>query len=116
VLSDAYLKSETAARTAAHHQALQGKERALIPVLVSACDVPPLLAPVIAIDLTEVDEDEARRRQRSSDRARIDYVKHFYRADARDPRHYHMVLDSTAVAMPTCVDLIVTAARAHAPA
>jgi len=62
VLSDAYLKSETAARTAAHHQALQGKERALIPVLVSACDVPPLLAPVIAIDLTEVDEDEARRR------------------------------------------------------
>ena len=62
VLSDAYLKSETAAQTAAHNQALQGKERALIPVLVSACDVPPLLAPVIAIDLTEVDEDEARHR------------------------------------------------------
>jgi cytidylate kinase len=59
----------------------------------------------------EIDEEEARRRQRNSDRARIDYVKHFYRADARDPRHYHMVLDSTTVALPTCVELIVTAAR-----
>jgi cytidylate kinase len=63
----------------------------------------------------EIDEEEARRRQRSSDRARIDYVKHFYRADARDPRHYHMVLDSIAVALPTCVELIVTAAQAQSP-
>ena len=64
----------------------------------------------------DIDEDEARRRQRNSDRARMDYVKHFYRADPRDPRHYHLVLDSTVVALPTCVELIVTAARAHAPA
>ena len=62
VLSEAYLKSETAPQTAAHHQALQGKDRALIPVMVSACEVGPLLAPIIAIDLTEVDEDEARHR------------------------------------------------------
>ena len=61
-MSDAYLESETPAQTAALNQTLQGKERALIPVLVSACDVGPLLAPVIAIDLTEVDEDEARHR------------------------------------------------------
>jgi cytidylate kinase len=61
----------------------------------------------------EIDEDEARRRQRNSDRARIDYVKHFYSADARDPRHYHMVLDSTAMSLPTCVDLIVSAVRAQ---
>jgi len=61
----------------------------------------------------EIDEDEARRRQRDSDRARMDYVKHFYNADPRDPRHYHLVLDSTVVALPTCVELIVTAARAH---
>ncbi len=60
----------------------------------------------------QIDEDEARRRQRNSDRARIDYVKHFYRADPRDPRHYHLVLNSTAVALATCVELIVTAARA----
>jgi hypothetical protein len=59
-----------------------------------------------------IDEDEARRRQRDSDRARIDYVKHFYRADPRDPSHYHLVLDSTALPLPTCVDLIVAATRA----
>jgi cytidylate kinase len=63
----------------------------------------------------DIDEDEARRRQRGSDRARIDYVKHFYRTDPRDPRHYHLVLDSTAVPLATCVELIVTAARAHGP-
>ena len=66
-----------------------------------------------AMRVEKIDEDEARRRQRNSDRARMDYVKHFYRADPRDPRHYHMVLDSTAVALATCVELIVTAARAH---
>ncbi len=69
-----------------------------------------------AMRVEGVTEDEARRRQRSSDRARMDYVKHFYRADPRHPRHYHLVLDSTAVALPTCVELIVTAARAHSSA
>jgi tetratricopeptide (TPR) repeat protein len=63
VLSQAYLDSEAAARTAAHYQDLQGKERALIPVRIAACTVPPLMAPIIAIDLVDVDaEDEARRR------------------------------------------------------
>jgi Cytidylate kinase-like family len=66
-----------------------------------------------AMRMEEIDEAEARRRQRNSDRARIDYVKHFYRADPRDPRHYHLVLDSTVVPLPTCVELIVTAARAQ---
>ncbi|MBV8220827.1 MAG: cytidylate kinase family protein, partial [Solirubrobacterales bacterium] len=60
----------------------------------------------------DVDEDEARRRQRTSDRARVDYVKHFYNTDPRDPRHYHLVLDSTVVPLVTCVDLIVAAAHA----
>ena len=66
-----------------------------------------------AMRVEEIDEDEARRRQRNSDRARVDYVKHFYRADPRDPCHYHLVLNSTVVPLPTCVELIVTAARAH---
>jgi hypothetical protein len=65
-----------------------------------------------AMHVEQVDEAQARRRQRDSDRARIDYVKHFYRADPRDPSHYHVVLDSTALPLPTCVELIVAAARA----
>jgi cytidylate kinase len=64
-----------------------------------------------AMQIEQVDEDEARRRQRTSDRARLDYVKHFYGADPRDPRHYHLVLRSTELALETCVELIVAAAR-----
>jgi tetratricopeptide (TPR) repeat protein len=63
VLSEAYLDSEAATQTAAYYQNLQGKERALIPVQIAACDVPPLLGPIVAIDLADVDdEDEARNR------------------------------------------------------
>ena len=65
-----------------------------------------------AMRVEGIDEDEARRRQRDSDRARIDYVKHFYRADPRDPRHYDLVIDSTALPLETCVELILTAAQA----
>ncbi|HEY4829440.1 MAG TPA: cytidylate kinase-like family protein [Solirubrobacteraceae bacterium] len=65
-----------------------------------------------AMRVEEIDEGDARRRQRNSDRARLDYVKHFYGTDPRDPRHYHLVLDSTTLALPTCVELIVSAARA----
>jgi cytidylate kinase len=60
-----------------------------------------------------VDEDEARRRLRDSDRARTAYVKHFYNADPRDPRHYHLMLDSTALPLEACVELIVRAAQAR---
>ena len=62
VLSENYLVSEAAARTAAQYQDLTGKDRALIPVKVADCDAPPLLAPTIAIDLSITeDADEARR-------------------------------------------------------
>jgi tetratricopeptide (TPR) repeat protein len=59
VLSPAYVESEVAARTAAHYQALEGKERALIPVRVADCVVPPLLGPYIQIDLADIDDEDA---------------------------------------------------------
>jgi tetratricopeptide (TPR) repeat protein len=75
VLSQAYVDSEAATRTAAHYQDLQGKERALIPVQIAACDLPPLLAPIIAIDLAEIDdENEARNRLLSGVADRADRV------------------------------------------
>jgi len=64
-----------------------------------------------AVGLEGVDEDQARKLAAETDRAREAYVKHFYKCDSRDPRHYHLVLDSTALDLDTCVDLIVTAAR-----
>ncbi|ETK33890.1 cytidylate kinase-like family protein [Microbispora sp. ATCC PTA-5024] len=56
-----------------------------------------------------VDEREARRVVCANDRARAAYVRQFYRADPADPGLYHLVLDSTVVPVPTCVELIVTA-------
>jgi hypothetical protein len=61
-----------------------------------------------------VDAAESRRRQRDADRARDAYVRHFYGADAADPSHYHLVIDSTALDLETCAQLVADAARDRA--
>uniref|UniRef100_UPI000832CFD9 FxSxx-COOH system tetratricopeptide repeat protein n=1 Tax=Herbidospora mongoliensis TaxID=688067 RepID=UPI000832CFD9 len=67
--------SEVAARTAAHYQGLQGKERALIPIRVGDRDVPPSIASLVAIELGDVtDETEARRRLVEGLADRVDRV------------------------------------------
>jgi cytidylate kinase len=58
-----------------------------------------------------IDREEAERRQAENDRARDAYVRHFYAADASDLRHYHLALDSTALDLDTCVDVIAEAAE-----
>jgi cytidylate kinase len=63
-----------------------------------------------------LDRETAERRIRDNDGAREAYVREFYGADARDPALYHLVLDSTALPLDACVDLIVTAARAKTEA
>ena len=47
------------------------------------------------------------------DRARIRYVRDAYGVDGRDPSLYHLVIDSTAIDLDTCVDLVVQAALAR---
>lgn len=51
--------------------------------------------------------------QQDTDRARLAYVEHYYpRAGAwNDPRHYQVMLDSTALSHEACVDIIVRAAQ-----
>jgi cytidylate kinase len=61
---------------------------------------------------TDGDLDAAGRELDRTDRDREGYVRHFYKADARDPRHYHLVIDSTVVPLTVCAELIVTTARA----
>jgi cytidylate kinase len=58
-------------------------------------------------------EDEVRRDRDAADRARVAYVRHFYRCDPADARHYHLVVDSTALPHGVVVDLVVAAARAR---
>ena len=66
-----------------------------------------------AMALGEADRGTAERLAEQADRAREAYVRHFYRADARHAEHYHLVLDSTALPLPACTDLIVAAAQAR---
>jgi hypothetical protein len=43
----------------------------------------------------------------------VAYIEHYYpRAGAwNDPRHYHVVLDSTSISIDACVEIIVEAAQ-----
>src|SRR5258708_12881262 len=60
-----------------------------------------------------LDYKTAARMQQETDQARRAYVSHFYpRAGAwEDPRCYDLVLDSTAISLDACVDIIVLAAK-----
>lgn len=60
-----------------------------------------------------IDLGAAKREQRQTDRARTAYIEHFYpRAGAwNDPSHYHVLLDSTALSVDACVEIIVRAAQ-----
>ena len=56
-------------------------------------------------------EDEVRVDLEANDRSREAYVRHFYRCNPASARHYHLVVDSTAVSLDTVVDLVVLAAH-----
>jgi cytidylate kinase len=58
------------------------------------------------IDLVEAKETVER-----LDRAHADYTRRFYDADIRDPALYHLVLDSTAIPLGACTELLATAAQ-----
>jgi cytidylate kinase len=52
---------------------------------------------------------QARRHLEAADRARDTYVRRLYRTDPADPRHYHLVIDSTAMPLDAVTELIVRA-------
>jgi cytidylate kinase len=60
-----------------------------------------------------LDYQTATRTQQTTDYARRAYISHFYPREGawEDPRHYHMVLDSTAISLDTCVEVITRAAE-----
>ncbi len=51
--------------------------------------------------------------QRVVDGARDEYATFFYRQRQDDARLYHLIIDSTALPLEACVDIIVTAARSR---
>jgi cytidylate kinase len=79
-------------------------------VLHVRLDGPPEARIEQAARLGSLRLEDARKRQRDTDRARDSYLRHFYRTDHSRPHLYHLVLDSTVLPLQVCVDLIVTAA------
>lgn len=59
--------------------------------------------------------DEARRHMAAADRARTAYVRRLYRVDPNDPRHYHLVIDSTVIPLETVTELILSALSSFTP-
>ncbi|MHB1776823.1 MAG: cytidylate kinase family protein [Acidimicrobiales bacterium] len=58
-----------------------------------------------------LDAETARMRQRESDRAREPYARHLYGTEMSDPSHFHLVIDTTAIGIDACVDLLATWVR-----
>jgi cytidylate kinase len=64
-----------------------------------------------AMELEGLSRADAERRLADNDRAREAYVHHFYGADPNDVKHYHLAIDTTAIDLDRCVDLIAAAAQ-----
>lgn len=82
-------------------------------VLRVRLDGPPELRLRQAMAISGIDEDAARDTLAKLDRAQADYVRQFYGADIHDCTLYHLVIDSTAIALDACVELIAPAAEAR---
>ena len=80
-------------------------------VLRVRLDGPPEARAAQASRLGGVSLEEAEEGRRRVDRAQAAYWTRFYGADIEDPSHYHLVLDSTALELDVCVELLTLAAR-----
>lgn len=64
-----------------------------------------------AMSIEGATEEEARTRQTDTDKAWSRFVSRLFDKDPADPNLYHLVLDTTALPLDGCVDVIATAAR-----
>jgi cytidylate kinase len=62
-----------------------------------------------------LDQETAERTLRRLDRMQAAYAHEFYGVSIRDPALYHLMIDSTAIGLDACVELIALAAQAFAP-
>jgi cytidylate kinase len=65
-----------------------------------------------AADYEQIDLATARQRMREVDSARDQYVRRLYRVSVDDPALFQLQIDTTAVPLATCADLIVMAYQA----
>jgi cytidylate kinase len=80
-----------------------------LDVLRVRLDGPPERRVDAAAKLGGIDREAARKALERFDRAHAEYARRFYGADIHDPSLYHVLLDSTAIELETCSEMIVTA-------
>jgi len=68
-----------------------------------------------AMELEGIDREVAKRRLHRVDRFRRAYIETLYGVDLTEPGVCHLVLDSTAIPLGDCVELIAAAAAARRP-
>jgi cytidylate kinase len=66
-----------------------------------------------AMTLDNVDRETAERRQRVNDQERMGWLSRVYGVDPVDPDLYHLRIDSTALPLDACVELILAASQAR---
>jgi cytidylate kinase len=69
-----------------------------------------------AMEHQSIDRITTDRELRAAALSREAYVRHWYHVDPRDPSLYHLVIDSTSIALDACVELIALAAASRVPA
>ena len=72
-------------------------------------DGPPELRVAQGAAIEGVSLDQARRHREAADQARDTYVRRLYQTDPADRRHYHLVIDSTALPLGAVTELILQA-------
>jgi cytidylate kinase len=60
-----------------------------------------------------IGRDDADRRVRAHDRARREYLRRFFGADADDRALYHLIVDTVALGIDASVELVLAASRAR---
>ncbi|MFZ0215011.1 MAG: cytidylate kinase-like family protein [Candidatus Dormiibacterota bacterium] len=118
---DRIMATEKALRLAANREGAVILGRAGVFVLAERPDVlhvrvdgPKEARVRQAMWITHADEPTARRQLKENDAARHAYIDHFYPHEGwQDPANYHLMLDSTAIAIDACVEIIVAAARSR---
>jgi cytidylate kinase len=90
---------------------LHGDPRALHVFL----DGPEEERVVQAMEIEAIDRRTAQQRLERTDRFRRAYVEELYGMNVREPGVFHLVLDSTAIPLEDCVELIAGAARRRGP-
>ncbi len=64
-----------------------------------------------AMSIEGIDRETAKRRLGRMDRFRRAYLEGLYGVDVREPGLFHLTIDSTAIALDDCVEIIAEAAR-----